>query len=792
VATRRRSTTRRRTTRRRRQPTPFVLSGRFVREGLALVLLFLAIISVIALFSGDDPEAGAIIGPWHDVLTTLLGWGIAFAGPLLAGFAVMLWMKTMPAERWMAATGAAVVALAVLGMFHLAVGGGADAVTAGEGGGAFGFAVSGLLSGAVGSAGAWIVLVLLAVVGLLLYFNMTIGDLVAAYLAGRDERQEQEAEAARRAAKRPRAAEARGRADEAVDAEARPGLIDRMRDRLAGGNDVEDESPVILRRERPAPSTNGAQRTAVAPPVAMPPTDLSGGLDPDTLEPAEEALLAEIGDGEKADAALEPVERSWDLPSIELLADAPESSAAQMDLTAKGQRIRETLAHFGIGVKVARIQEGPVVTQYALDVADGIKLSRIEGLSDNLALALAARSIRIEAPIPGEPYVGVEIPNSAFDLVTLKEVLASRLHAEASKKSKLAFALGQDVAGQPFSADLAKMPHLLIAGATGSGKSVCVNAIIDSFLMNATPAEVKLILIDPKRVELAQYKGIPHLLTEVITEADKAVNALKWTVGTMESRYAEFASRGVRNIGGYNEALRAGEPRMPYIVIVIDELADLMMVSAYEVEATITRIAQLARATGIHLIVATQRPSVQVITGLIKANIPSRIAFAMTSGIDSRTILDTTGAEDLLGRGDMLYQPIDAPRAVRLQGVLVTDKEIEDVARHWRAQGGPQYRPEITAPKRDGKPGGRPGETEEDDDADALLTQAVDIVRRSDKASASLLQRRLRIGYARAARILDQMEDRGIVGAADGSRFREVLITSDGWGGDVEPDEDEA
>ena len=330
------------------------------------------------------------------------------------------------------------------------------------------------------------------------------------------------------------------------------------------------------------------------------------------------------------------------------------------------------------------------------------------------------------------------------------------------------------------------MPHVLIAGATGSGKSVCVNAIICSLLMRATPTEVKLILIDPKRVEMAQYKGIPHLLTEVIVDNDKAVNALKWTVGTMESRYHEFAQRGVRNIAGYNEALRAGEPRMPYIVIVIDELADLMMVSAYEVEATITRIAQLARATGIHLVVATQRPSVQVITGLIKANIPSRIAFAMTSGVDSRTILDTVGAEDLLGRGDMLYQPIDAPRAVRLQGVLVTDGEIETVARHWRAQGGPQYRPEITAPKRDGKAGGRPGE-DEDDDGDALLTQAIDIVRRSDKASASLLQRRLRIGYARAARILDQMEDRGIVGPADGSRFREVLITPDGWGGDVGP-----
>jgi len=785
VATRRRTSPRRRTTRRRRQTSPFALRTRFVREGLALVLVFLAIISVIALFSGDDPSAGAIIGPWQDLLTTLLGWGIAFAAPLLAGFAVMLWMKTMPAERWMAATGAAVVALAVLGMFHLAVGGGADAVATGEGGGALGFAVSGLISGAVGSAGAWVVLVLLVMVGLLLYFNMTVGDLVAAYLAGRDERHEQEADAARRAAKRPRT-DARGRAEPSAEADGRPGLIDRMRDRLAGGADIDDEPPVILRRERPARSTNGASRAAA--PTAVADVAAAAGND---LEPGEEALLAEAGDSEKPDAALEAVQRSWELPSIELLADAPESSAAQMDLTAKGQRIRETLAHFGIGVKVARIQEGPVVTQYALDVADGIKLSRIEGLSDNLALALAARSIRIEAPIPGQPFVGVEIPNSAFDLVTLKEVLASRNFADASGKSKLAFALGQDVAGQPFSADLAKMPHLLISGATGSGKSVCVNALIDSFLMNATPAEVKLILIDPKRVELAQYKGIPHLLTEVIVEPDKAVNALKWTVGTMEGRYAEFAARGVRNIGGYNEALRAGEPRMPYIVIVIDELADLMMVSAYEVEATVTRIAQLARATGIHLVVATQRPSVQVITGLIKANIPSRIAFAMTSGIDSRTILDANGAEDLLGRGDMLYQPIDAPRAVRLQGVLVTDQEIDAVARHWRAQGGPQYKPEITAPRRDGKPGGRPGEGDEDDDADALLSQAVDIVRRSDKASASLLQRRLRIGYARAARILDQMEDRGIVGSADGSRFREVLVTSDGWGGDTAPDEED-
>ena len=755
------------------------------REGLALLLVFFAIISTIALFA---PDSGAIVKPWHDVLGTTMGWGIAFAPLLLAGVALMLWMKSLPAERWMAVGGALIVALALLGSFHLAIGGDPlAAIGSGDGGGAIGYGVSQALSGAIGTPGAWAVLALMVVVGLLLYFNMTIGDVLAGYLEQRNARLETEASEARRGAAR------RGRSTEVPAPEARPGLLGRVRDALGGQSDeAEEQPPIIFRRDRPA-------GTASLPPVG-PAASTNGdgvaalavGRAGEEHEEAEEAEIGEVGQSGIADAALEASQRTWDLPSIELLANAPQSSAAQMDLTAKGQRIRETLANFRIGVKIARIQEGPVVTQYALDVEPGIKLSRIESLADNLALALAARSIRIQAPIPGEPYVGIEIPNAAFDLVTLKEVLASGNFTEASAGSKLAFALGQDVAGQPFSADLSRMPHVLIAGATGSGKSVCVNATICSFLMNATPAEVKLILIDPKRVEMAQYKGIPHLLTEVIVEPEKAVNALKWTVGAMESRYHEFAQRGVRNIAGYNEALRGGEPRMPYIVVVIDELADLMMVSAYEVETTVTRIAQLARATGIHLVVATQRPSVQVITGLIKANIPSRIAFAMTSGIDSRTILDTVGAEDLLGRGDMLYQPIDAPRAVRLQGVLVTDAEIEALARHWRGQGVAQYRPEITAPRRDGRAGGRPGEEGAEDDSDALLSQAVDIVRRSDKASASLLQRRLRIGYARAARILDQMEDRGIVGPADGSRFREVLVTSDGWGADLAPDgEDE-
>jgi DNA segregation ATPase FtsK/SpoIIIE, S-DNA-T family len=776
------------------------MSGRAIRELLALALVIMAIISVIALFA---PESGAVVRPWRDALSQLLGWGIAFAPALLAGFALMLWMKSMPTERVMAASGAAVVALSLLGMFHLAVGGGAKAVEQGEGGGMIGYGVTWVLVNAIGEVGAWVVLILLFVVGMLLYFNMTVGDVVAAWLQRREDREELAAAEARQAARRSRTEPI---PVAPLETAAKVGLMERVRTAFGGGDD-EDAPPLIVRRQRaegPSPTIDGAEpRVQPAIPIG-PVTEAVGNVAVGTamatgvaavsveaLESEEEQHLAAVGETDAIDAALESSERVWELPELDLLSDAPASSAAQLDLTAKGKRIQETLAHFGIGIKVARIQEGPVVTQYALDVEPGIKLSRIEGLADNLALGLAARSIRIEAPIPGEPYVGIEIPNSAFDLVTLKEVLGSRNFDTMGATSKLAFALGQDVAGQPFSADLAKMPHVLIAGATGSGKSVCVNAIICSLLMRSTPTEVKLILIDPKRVEMAQYKGIPHLLTEVIVDSDKAVNALKWTVGTMEARYHEFAQRGVRNIAGFNDALRAGEPRMPYIVIVIDELADLMMVSAYEVEQTITRIAQLARATGIHLVVATQRPSVQVITGLIKANIPSRIAFAMTSGVDSRTILDTTGAEDLLGRGDMLYQPIDAPRAVRLQGVLVTDGEIDEVARHWRGQGGPQYRPEITAPRRDGKGGGRPGE-DEDDDADALLSQAVDIVRRSDKASASLLQRRLRIGYARAARILDQMEDRGIVGPADGSRFREVLVTSDGWGGEVGPDEDDA
>ncbi|HEY7738302.1 MAG TPA: DNA translocase FtsK 4TM domain-containing protein [Candidatus Limnocylindria bacterium] len=742
---------------RRAANTGIRISRRVVREVGAIVLVVLALVSLLAILT---PDAAAGVALWRDFLETMLGWGIFFAPALLLLGALLLWMRTVPTERIISALGVGLVAASLLGIFQLAVGGPGAVVPPGDGGGVIGTVMCAPLVYLLGTAGAAIVLFLLLVVGFLLFFNMTIGDVFAAW----QHRQEEIGPAA------AAAAAASG------GASTKPGVSSPP------SRPVPEEPPLILRRQRAEPATAGAAAAAaVAVPIVSPAPATAA-----ELEEGEEAHLAEVGEPQAVDAALE-LPQEWALPDLSLLADAPGNGPAQMDLTAKGQRIKETLNSFDIGVKVARIQEGPVVTQYALDVEPGIKLSRIQGLADNLALALSARSIRIQAPIPGEPYVGIEIPNAAFDLVTLKEVLGSKALQSVASEGELAFALGQDVAGQPVAADLGRMPHLLIAGATGSGKSVCVNALICSLVMRAKPDEVKLILIDPKRVELAQYRGLPHLLTEVIVDTEKAVNALKWTVGAMESRYHEFAQRGVRNIAGYNAELKASEPRMPYIVVVIDELADLMMMSAYEVEATITRIAQLARATGIHLVVATQRPSVQVVTGLIKANIPSRIAFAMTSGIDSRTILDATGAEDLLGRGDMLYLPIDAPRATRLQGVLVTDPEIEALTRFWKNQGSPRYRTEITATRRDSRGG---GDGEDDGDADPLLRQAIDIVRRSDKASASLLQRRLRVGYARAARILDQMEDRGIVGPADGSRFREVLITPDGWGGEIGPGED--
>ncbi len=463
--------------------------------------------------------------------------------------------------------------------------------------------------------------------------------------------------------------------------------------------------------------------------------------------------------------------REYSLPGPELLTThAPVRAGAGMDHETNSQIIVSKLASFGIATQVVGISAGPVVTQYELEPDASVRVSKIEALADDLAMALSARSIRIEAPIPGRSVVGIEIPNRDSNVVGLKSIFEEVEFADSSQG--LTFALGRDVAGAARATDLTKMPHLLIAGATGSGKSVMVNALIASLLFRCRPDELRLILIDPKRVELSGYNGLPHLLVPVITEAEKASAALRWTVLEMENRYRLFAEAGARNIAAYNEGRVDPNDRIPFIVVIIDELADLMMQDGRSTEEPIVRIAQKARATGIHLVLATQRPSVNVVTGLIKANIPSRIAFSMASQIDSRTVLDAPGAEDLIGRGDMLFQPSDAPKPIRLQGVFVSDQEIGGVVNHWRAQGLPDYQLEIveSAPSTGGGSAG----AADDSDRDRLFDEAVAVIQEHDRASASLLQRRLRIGYARAARIIDQLEAGGYIGAFDGSNARVV------------------
>ena len=462
------------------------------------------------------------------------------------------------------------------------------------------------------------------------------------------------------------------------------------------------------------------------------------------------------------------------LPGVELLDATIERVNPGGDETLHKrteEAIIKKLASFEIEAKVLGRNAGPVVTQYEVQPAAHVKLSRIEALADDLAMALSARTLRIEAPIPGKAAVGIEIPNQDFNVVTLRGILESVDFVASG--SKLTFALGRDVAGQAQAVDLAKMPHLLIAGATGSGKSVMVNALITSLLCNTSPDDVRMILMDLKRVELAAYNGLPHLLVPVITEPERAKAALKWAVNEMEGRYRRFAGATARNIRGYNETRADPDDRMPYIVIVVDELADLMMREGKHVEDPIVRLAQKARATGIHMVLATQRPSVNVVTGLIKANFPSRIAFAMASQIDSRTILDSPGAEDLIGRGDMLYQPSDLPRPMRLQGVFVSDHEIGKVVGHWKDQiEDPHYDMAII---QNDEEGSSRADDLADEDADRLLKDAVEVIREYDRASASLLQRRLKVGYARAARMIDQLEARGYIGAFDGSNARVVL-----------------
>lgn len=463
----------------------------------------------------------------------------------------------------------------------------------------------------------------------------------------------------------------------------------------------------------------------------------------------------------------------WEYPPISLLPDIPVADANRGDILERAATIERTLDSFGIRAKVVEVNKGPAVTQYALQSSEGTKLTKIMGLQNDLALALASPNgqVRIEAPIPGRSLVGIEVPNFSPALVTLRNILTSEVMKNA--KSKLSVALGLDVGGNPVIADIARMPHVLVAGSTGSGKSVLINSFISTLLFRASPTEVKLILIDPKRVEFAGYSDIPHLHTPVIVEPDKALVALRWAVGEMERRYKLFENAKVRNIAGYNDM--SGFVALPYLIIIVDEFADLMHIAPVEIEKSVCRIAQMARAVGIHLILATQRPSVDVLTGLIKANIPTRIAFNVTSQVDSRVVIDQPGAEKLLGRGDMLYVPPEASKPQRIQGVYVSDAEINALVGFLRSsEVKPEYETEISKPTITSNViGGR------SDERDPLFEESKSIVRQSDKASSSLLQRRLSIGYARAARILDELQAAGVVGPANGSKPRDVFLRED-------------
>ena len=482
------------------------------------------------------------------------------------------------------------------------------------------------------------------------------------------------------------------------------------------------------------------------------------------------------------DSTLNVAEDHYEFPPINILADIGETEDGDIRkrILATSEKLRKTLQSFGVLAKVENVSVGPVITRFEIAPAEGVRVSKISNLADDIALSLEAESIRIEAPIPGKHTVGIEIPRKNKSVVGLKDIIESEEFDGA--KSKLAFALGKDVAGDAVVTDIAKMPHVLIAGSTGSGKSVCINTLITSIIYKAKPSEVKLLMIDPKVVELSVYNGIPHLLIPVVTDPKKAAGALAWAVQEMVSRYSKFAEKKVRDIKGYNQqAEERGEPTMPQMVIIIDELADLMMVAAKEVEDAICRLAQMARAAGMHLVIATQRPSVDVITGIIKANIPSRIAFAVSSQVDSRTILDSAGAEKLLGKGDMLFFPIGASKPTRIQGAFVSDSEVENIVKYIKTDEVNENSTSILEKIDNIDNPANNVSNDEDDDNDPLLEEAIEEVIRNQTASTSFIQRKFKVGYARAGRIIDQMEQRGIVSGFQGSKPRDVLMSKERW-----------
>ncbi|MEA2676593.1 MAG: segregation ATPase FtsK/SpoIIIE, family [Chloroflexota bacterium] len=717
------------------------------RSLFGLVLIVVGAVTLIALLFPT-----AVLNRYvADALLPLFGQGAWLLAILLivAGVAVER-PGTLGYGSSLTIVGGLVVFVAGLGLIHLVWGRGSGDAALRDGGGALGNALSSGLSDLMSPIGAFVVLLGLLVGGVLLLFNITLRTLLTPVAGGGRILAKAMATPARALAEGASARRAEAAAN-GRSALAEPPTKTRLR----------EGKPERAPREAPLKPVPTAPESQTAAPLSQTIWSAQlGGTSSAAGEPL--ARITDAGDEPAIPA------RSWTMPAFDLLDTEGTIAApgARLDHARNIRIIEEKLSSFQIPAAVVATNSGPVVTQYEVKPDATVKLSRIEALADDLAMALAARSIRIEAPIPGRDVVGIEIPNHNSEIVGFKRLLEDAGMTDAT--SKLTFALGRDVSGKAYAVDLARMPHLLIAGATGSGKSVCVNALIGSLLMRATPDEVRLILVDLKRVELAAYRDLPHLETPVIVESHEARAVLTNLVHEMEHRYELLAEAMERNLAAFNVSPRRIGNAMPYMVVVIDELADLILREGRKVEDPIVKLAQKARAVGIHLVLATQRPSVNVVTGLIKANVPSRIAFAMASNVDSRTVLDANGAEDLIGRGDMLYQPADLPRPVRLQGVFVSDPEIRAVTDFWRAQAEPTYNRDLLS-GAELEDGGESGQFAflAKGTGDELVPRAAELVMQTGRASTSMLQTKLKVGFNRATRIIDELEKHGIIGPLD-------------------------
>ena len=669
--------------------------------------------------------------------------------------------------------------------------------TQGQGGGAIGAVGGVILAKLLGNVGAVIFCIGIAVILLVFTFGINLSDMINMFMdkieEKREERFERKEELAKEREKeeeqetpsqrRKRLREERKAKQELAKLEKQE-KQDPMDNQIKinfGGRIVEsgDEKPGLKKYDHSnddlEPLTKQSKKKMMEAKEEMQPDVIDSNLFKEVEEQKEDKKKAVL----QLEHSVVVEDEHYEYPPVELLSKPGKKTlkGGAKALTDTATRLQKTLYSFGVSAKVENVSVGPAITRYELKPAEGVRVSKIANLADDIALNLAAETIRIEAPIPGKQAVGIEVPNKEKEVVHFREIIESKEFKE--NKSKLTVGLGKDVAGNVQLADIAKMPHVLIAGSTGSGKSVCINTIITSIIYNAKPSEVKFVMVDPKVVELSVYNGIPHLLIPVVTDPKKAAGALAWAVQEMDDRYNKFAEKGVRDLKGYNKAIEKENElgKLPQIVIIIDELADLMMVAKNDVEDAICRLAQKARAAGMHLVIATQRPSVDVITGLIKANIPSRIAFAVSSQVDSRTILDCIGAEKLLGKGDMLFFPSGAPKPSRVQGAFVSDDEVEKIVSFIKSNGTATYSEDILESIENNNKTDKEIAETDDDDTDPFLMDAIQTVVETGQASTSFIQRKFKVGYARAGRIIDQMEERGVISGYQGSKPREVLMS---------------